>query len=191
MTAAIEQHRPGPGSRLAVRTAGRLPVLDTARLQLRAPRIYDFDAYAEILCSDRSEFLGGPFSRSDAWTSFAQSIALWLLHGHGLWTIDAETRPSAGFVVLGFAFNDPQPELRVFLTKAAEGHGYAFEAAHAARTHAFGELGWDSVMSHVATGNDRARKLMRTLGAKRDRAAQDAMDNADICIYRHRPKVPE
>ncbi|KMK68755.1 GNAT family N-acetyltransferase [Puniceibacterium sp. IMCC21224] len=189
MTAAAEQHRPGPGSRLAVRTAGRLPVLDTTRLQLRAPRIYDFDNYAAILCSDRAAFMGGSVSRADAWLNFTQYVAQWLLHGHGLWTIDAETRPSAGFVLLGYQFDDPEAELRIFLTDTSEGQGYALEAMTAARSHAFDELGWSSVVSYVNKGNERARKLMQALNAKRDRAAEEALGGADVCVYRHRPEV--
>ncbi|WP_417718432.1 GNAT family N-acetyltransferase [Salipiger sp.] len=189
MSAACEQHRPGPAARAAARLGGRIPALDTRRLQLRGPRIYDFDCYASILTSDRAQFMGGPLSRAQAWTDFTQYTALWLLHGHGLWTIDAQTRPSAGFVLLGYEYEDPEAELGIFLCEEAEGQGYAEEAMIAARGHAFGELGWDSVVSYVAHGNDRARKLMRKLGAKRDRAAEDALEDGATCVYRHRKEA--
>ena len=32
----------------------------TDRLILRAPKAEDFEAYAEIVCSDRGRFMGGP-----------------------------------------------------------------------------------------------------------------------------------
>ncbi|WP_430523011.1 GNAT family N-acetyltransferase [Ponticoccus litoralis] len=66
MIAPCEIHRPGPAARTAARLGGRLPVLDTRRLQLRGPRIYDFDSYAEILCSDRAGYMGGPMTRAEA-----------------------------------------------------------------------------------------------------------------------------
>ncbi|HBM59857.1 MAG TPA: N-acetyltransferase [Citreicella sp.] len=189
MTAPCERHRPGPAARAAARLGGRLPVLDTRRLQLRAPRIYDFDAYAAILMSDRAALMGGPYTRAQAWGAFTSHTALWLLHGHGLWTIDAETRPSAGFILLGYDHDTPEAELRVILSADAEGQGYATEAMEAARGHAFGDLGWDSVVSCVTKPNARARALMRRLGAKRDAAAEESLGDAELCVYRHRPEV--
>ena len=144
MIAPVEQHRPGPASRQAARIGGTIPSFNTRRLQIRAPRIYDFTAYADILCSERAALIGGPFTRAQAWAEFTRGTALWLLHGHGLWTIDAQTAPSAGFVTLGFAYDAAEPDLAILLAVTAEGHGYAQEALIAVRDHAFGTLGWDS-----------------------------------------------
>lgn len=185
VTAPCETHRPGPGARAAARLGGRIPQIDTRRLQLRGPRIYDFDAFAEIMTSDRACFMGGPFTREQAWAEFTQYTAQWLLHGHGLWTIDAQTRPSAGFVTLGFEYDDPEAELGIFLLDKAEGQGIAEEAMIAARDHAFRDLDWASVVSYVARDNQRCRKLMRKLGAKRDKAAEEALHDAETCVYRH------
>ncbi|CUH74814.1 GNAT family N-acetyltransferase [Tropicibacter naphthalenivorans] len=186
LKAPCENHRPGPGARAAARLGGRIPQIDTRRLQLRGPRIYDFDAYAEIMTSDRAAFMGGPFTREQAWGEFTQYTAQWLLHGHGLWTIDAQTRPSAGFVTLGFEYTDAEAELGIFLCAQAEGQGIAEEAITAARDYAFDTLDWSSVVSYIARDNDRARKLMRKLGVKRDRAAEEALDDAGAtCVYRH------
>lgn len=168
MTAPCEKHHAGPAARFAARLGGRVPVLDTRRLQLRGPRIYDFAAYAEILCSDRAEYMGGPFLREDAWADFSVYTANWMLHGHGLWTIDAATQPSAGFVLLGFEYDDPEPELGIFLTETAEGNGIAAEALKAARDYAFKELKWASVASFVDTGNARCIRLMEEVGGRRD-----------------------
>lgn len=189
MSAICERHRSGPAARVAARLGGRIPSLDTRRLQLRGPRVYDFDAYAGILCSKRAEHMGGPFSRARAWADFTNHTALWLLHGHGLWTIDAQTRPSAGFVLLGFDFHDTEPMLTIILSAEAEGQGYGEEAMIAVRDHAFGELAWDSVLSAVAMENERARKLMRKLGAKRDARAEEALGDETRCLYRHRKEA--
>ncbi|WP_417209333.1 GNAT family N-acetyltransferase [Antarctobacter sp.] len=184
MTAPCEQHTPGPGARAAARLGGRLPVLDTRRLQLRGPRIYDFDAYAGILCSDRAVHMGGPFSRDAAWADFTNYTACWLLHGFGLWTIDASTTPSAGFALLGFEYEDPEPEMGIFLTAEIEGEGYAFEALEAVRAHAFDVLGWDSVVSYVAPENARCIALMARLGARRDAYAEAELTDGTH-VYRH------
>lgn len=183
MTAPCEKHRPGPGARAAARLGGRVPAIDTRRLQLRAPRIYDFDAFAQIFCSDRAQYMAGPFSRADAWNQFTNYTALWLLHGHGLWTIDAAAQPSAGFVLLGYEYEDPEAELGIFLTASVEGQGIAQEALEAARGYAFDTLHWDSVVSYVEPANTRAIALMERVGAARDLTAET--DLPDTLVFRH------
>lgn len=186
MSAAVEKHRPGPGARNAARLGGKVPAIDTRRLQLRAPRVYDFDAYAKILCSDRAVHMGGPFTREQAWADFTNYTALWLLHGHGLWTIDAQTTPSAGFVVLGYEYEDPEAELGIFLLDEVEGDGIAFEAVTAARNYAFETLRWDSVVSYVDPQNQRCIALMERLQAERDTEAEADLED-DTLVFRHWP----
>ncbi|MBV2359719.1 GNAT family N-acetyltransferase [Thalassococcus sp. CAU 1522] len=190
MTAPVEQHRPGPGARTAARLGGKVPVIDTPRLQLRGPRIYDFDAFAEILCSDRAQHMGGPFSREAAWTDFAGYTALWMLHGHGLWTIDAQTQPSAGFVLVGYEYDDPEAELGIFLTETAEGQGIALEALEAARSYTFDNLRWTSVASFVDPENTRCIALMNRSGAERDRACEARLGDGTL-VFRHHAPNPE
>lgn len=184
MIAPCEQHRPGPAARSAARLGGRVPVIDTRRLQLRGPRIYDFDNYAKILCSDRAVHMGGPFSRAEAWGDFTNYCACWLLHGFGLWTIDAATQPTAGFALVGYEYDDPEPELGVFLTEEAEGTGIAAEALTAVRAHAFEHFGLDTLVSYVAPANDRCIALMTGLGACRDTTAEADLPGETL-VYRH------
>ena len=181
--AACEKHRPGPAARAAARLGGKVPVLDTRRLQLRAPRIYDFDAFASIMCSERATFMGGPISRAEAWSEFTNYTACWLLHGHGLWTIDAQVSPSAGFVLLGYEYDDPEAELGIFLTDTIEGQGIAEEALTAARDHAFDALKWDSVVSYVDPHNTRCIALMEKVGARLDVEAMETLEAT--LVYRH------
>lgn len=183
--APCEKHRPGPAARAAARMGGKVPVIDTKRLQLRGPRVYDFKAYADILTSDRAVFMDGPFTRAEAWSDFTNYVACWMLHGHGLWTIDAATTPTAGFVLLGFEWDDPEPELGIFLTEGAEGQGIALEALEAARDHAFRDLKWDSVVSYVASDNDRGNTLMKRAGARRDTEAEATLGDGHLHVWRH------
>jgi RimJ/RimL family protein N-acetyltransferase len=169
----------GAAARFALHLAGQLPTLTTERLILRAPRVTDFDAYAEIACSDRGAYLGGPMSREDAWLDFAQMTSTWLLQGHGLWTIGHAGR-IAGFVMLGFEPGDAEPELGFMLTARAEGCGLAFEAACAAKEHAFETLGWDTLFSYIDPANARAETLAARLGGKSD----GTRDGARIWRYR-------
>ncbi|MDJ0821670.1 MAG: GNAT family N-acetyltransferase [Paracoccaceae bacterium] len=169
---------------MAARLGGKIPVLDTKHLQLRGPRIYDFDAYARINCSNRAEYMGGPFSRAEAWTDFCQYTAQWLLHGHGMWTIDAQTTPSAGFVTLGFEYDDPEAELGIFVTEEIEGQSYAHEALEAALEHAFTTLRWPSVVSYVDPGNARCIALMERMSAARDATAEAELNDGTF-VFRH------
>ena len=145
-----------------------------------------FGAFAAILCSDRAEYMGGPLSRPEAWAEFANYTALWMLHGHGLWTIDCQFGPSCGFVLLGYEYDDPEAELGVFLTEEAEGQGFAQEAAEAVRSYAFDTLKWESVVSYVDASNTRCVALMERLGAFRDAQSEAALGRGTL-VFRHVP----
>ncbi|MCV2874285.1 GNAT family N-acetyltransferase [Defluviimonas sp. WL0050] len=185
MIHAWEQPSTGPAAAFAASLAAMIPVIETARLRLRAPHIGDFDDWAAIECSERGRYIGGPMSREDAWRDFTQATATWLLRGHGLWTVeDKADRVLLGFVLLGFEPGDREPELGFLFSEAAEGKGLAHEAANAARSHAFGALGWDTLVSYIVDGNDRSVRLADRLGATRDRASEVAFDDP-VLVYRH------
>ncbi|MCV3271781.1 GNAT family N-acetyltransferase [Roseobacter sinensis] len=173
MRFACETPRPGPAAAFALQLQGELPLLVTDRLLLRAPKVEDFEAFARIACSARGQYLGGPMTREDAWSDFTQMTATWLLHGHGVWTI-GRSGEIAGFVLLGFEPGDLDPELGFLLLPEAEGEGIAFEAATAARSHAFDSLGWTALVSYIDPANTRAQRLADRLGGVRDGMVEDA-----------------
>ncbi|WP_147110591.1 GNAT family N-acetyltransferase [Tateyamaria sp. syn59] len=182
MTFPCETPRTGAASLFAIALQGHLPTLATDRLLLRAPRVTDFDTYAQIACTDRGKHLGGPMTREDAWLDFSQMTSTWLLHGHGLWTI-GHAGDIAGFVLLGFEPGDPEPELGFMLTEQAEGMGIAQEAAQAALTHAFQTLGWSTLVSYIDPANARSIKLAQRLGGLPD--GEIAQDGDTALIYRY------
>ena len=176
---AHERALPGPAAAFAAALSARLPVLDTPRLRLRAPRLGDFDAWAEIFCGPAGPPLGGPFTRDQAFAEFAAAVGTWLLRGHGPWTVEPRDGGAAlGFVLIGFEPGDAEPELGFLFRPAAEGRGYALEAATAARDHAR-RLGLPSLVSYVAPDNRRALRLADRLGARRD----GVLDGAQV--WRH------
>ncbi|WP_299548721.1 GNAT family N-acetyltransferase [uncultured Tateyamaria sp.] len=182
MTLPCETPRNGPAALFAIALQGHLPTLSTDRLLLRAPRVTDFDTYAQIACSGRGEHIGGPMSREDAWTDFSQMTSTWLLHGHGLWTI-GHAGDISGFVLLGFEAGDQEPELGFMLTEKAEGMGIGFEAAQAALTHAFDTLGWSTLVSYIDPANARSIKLAQRLGGLPD--GEITEDGETTLIYRY------
>lgn len=188
MTAAIEIFRPGVAAQFAADLCDRIPVLHAGGATLRAPRLSDFDTYADILCTDRGRFMGGPMTREGAWADFANYTSLWLLHGHGLWALDTGADAPAGFVLLGLEWEDPEPELGIFLSAGAEGRGLARAACIAARNHAFDTLGWNSIVSYVDPANTRCIALMTGLGAQRDTASEGHFADPTL-IFRHHSKT--
>ncbi len=172
---------------LAARMAALIPVIETARCRLRAPRIDDFDAYAEIACSPRGRGIGGPMDRGAAWADFMQMCATWLLRGHGAWTVEGkDTDEVLGFVLIGFEPGDLEPELGFAFREPAEGRGLAYEAAAAARKHGFEALRLPTLVSYVSEFNDRSSRLAERLGARRDVAGEAALPPGGTTrIYRH------
>ncbi len=181
MTPRHEQSPQGAPAALAARITGPIPALETSRLTLRCPEARDFPAFAEILCGPRGKWIDGPMDRPDAWNAFAAMTAGWILHGHGPWTVvDHATDDALGFVIIGLEPGDREPELGYFFREAAEGRGFAQEAATAARSFARKTLALPSLVSYVDAGNTRSRALAERLGATLD---ADRIEGA--LVYRH------
>lgn len=160
---------PGPAASFAATLSGMLPEIETTRLRLRAPRLTDFDAWAEILTGPAAPHLGGPFDRDEAFVEFLASCGSWLLRGHGPWTVEPKQGGDVlGFVLLGFEPGDAEPELGYLFRPSAEGQGYATEAVQAARAHAFTALGMSRVVSYIAPENAASLRLARRVGAALD-----------------------
>lgn len=184
MTAAHERPLPGPAAAFAATLAAQLPVIETPRLRLRAPRLSDFDTWAEVFTGPTGPHLGGPFDRDDAFTEFAATCGLWLLRGHGVLTVEPRTEGDPlGFVLIGFEPGDDEPELGYLLRPAAQGQGYATEAARALRDHAFANLGMTRLVSYIDPENPTSARVVERLGASR---APD-MDGVQVWVHRKTP----
>lgn len=172
--------------------AEAIPVLETDRLILRAPRIEDWPALEPIWRTERGAFIGGPFDEEDAWLDFTQAVASWVLRGIGYWTVTRRTDGAVlGLCGLGQEYTDPEPEFGWLVTEAAEGHGYALEAASAIRDHLFAQ-GLPTCVSYVDADHGRSRRLAERLGAHRDTRAEAALpvETAGTLVYRHPAPEP-
>lgn len=158
----------GVEAEMAALHAGTIPALTTRRLKLSVPMVTDFDAYAEIVCTQRGAFVGGPMSREDGWYDFIQLASSWVLHGHGGWTVreTGDTEP-LGFVLLGLEPGDQTVELGFLFREMAEGRSIAFEAATAMRDWAFATYNWASLTSYIHAENARSQALAKRMGALR------------------------
>lgn len=183
MSVAHEHAVSGPAQSVADTIAAHVPVLSTLRLTLRAPRLPDFATYAQVACGPRATGIGGPSTRTQAWDDFMRMVGLWLLRGHGIWTL--EERVSAevvGFVLIGFEPGDQEPELGYLMAEAHEGQGYATEAARAVLAYAFGPMRLPTLASLIDPGNARSIALARRLGARLDGVVAGAQ------IWRYSPQ---
>jgi RimJ/RimL family protein N-acetyltransferase len=183
----------GPSADLAAAVAAAIPVINTPRTRLRAMRLADFGAWADILCSDRAWGMDGPYARDEAFDEFAITTAFWQLHGFGFWTItDRTTDAVLGFCGLNMEVSNREPELGYFLTEEAEGRGLAREAVAAALAWAR-TRGLPSLVSYIDPENDRSIAVATALGAVRDPQAEAdfaGTDDSDISVWRHRMEGP-
>ena len=162
-----------------------IPTLETERLILRAPRMDDFEAYAEFNASDRSKGVGGPYNRAKAWSRQCALIGQWQMRGYGRWMLEEKTTGKPMGVVGIYHPDDwPEAEIGWSLFADAEGKGYAFEAALASRSYAYDVLGWSTIISLTMDGNDRSEALARRMGATNEGIFQHP-ELGPLTVWRH------
>ncbi len=162
-----------------------IPVLQTERLTLRAPRWDDFDAYAAFRASDRAKLLGGPYTRAQAFDQLAEIIGHWTLRGFGRWMVaDRETDQPLGIVGLFYPEDWPEPEIAWSVFEAGEGRGIAYEAAMASRAYAYDTLGWTTAVSLIDPSNTRSVSLARRMGCM-DGETYDHPTYGTLHVWRH------
>lgn len=162
--------------------------LHTRRLLLRRLAAEDVEPAISFFASDRSHHVGGPKSEGEAWRAFATFMGHWDIRGYGLFAILPHGQQTAvGIAGAWNPVNWPEPEIGWQIwSPQFEGRGIAFEAAHAARAHAYRTLGWTGCVSYIAHGNDRSTRLAERLGAKLDPTAATP-EGKDLLVYRHPP----
>lgn len=121
------------------------------------------------------EFFPHPYHREQADEVAARLRAQLDRDGYGWWVAEIKRgSPFAGVVALQdvpfqAAFT-PAKEIGWRFAHAFWGRGYATEAAAAALSFAFDELGWSEVVAMTAALNVRSQRVMQRLGMTHDPA---------------------
>jgi RimJ/RimL family protein N-acetyltransferase len=164
-----------------------IPTLETDRLILRAPREEDFRAEFGFYDSEASRFVGGPLRPDQIWRQQATIMGHWMFRGYGYWAVDhKDTGDYLGRVGLWFPEGWPEREIGWTLLPAAQGNGYATEAALCLRAHAYETLGWDTAISLIDPANAASQAVARRLGASKERDYEHPNFGA-MEIWRHLP----
>lgn len=165
--------------------------LETPRLVLRPPAASDIDAAVAFFADDRSTYVGGPLDAGRGWRAIASLAGHWTFMGYGPYVLESrETGEPLGHCGPWHPGDWPEAEMSWSIwSAAAEGRGYAFEAATRVLDHIFTDLGWASAPSYIDPSNARSIALATRLGATRDRNATlpARFADLDLCVYRHAP----
>lgn len=166
----------------------KIPTIETERLILRGWRESDLDGYFELLSDEEAmTFLGGVRTRHDAWRSIAGAIGHWALKGFGLFCVEEKQSQSCiGFCGPLCPEGWPDNEIGYGLQRSAQGKGYGTEAANAALTYAYRDLGWTTAISLIDPANSASQNIAKKLGAHKEQENVEVTHfTADI--WRHLP----
>jgi len=159
-------------------------VLRTGRLWLR-PVAYGDLAELVRLKADPLVFavmLGGVRTPEQTSRELADDIAFWGQHGVGMWTV----RVADGEMFVGLVGLHGRPDgrgiaLRFALHAAAQGRGYASEAAGAALRFAHERAGLERVIAVARATNIGSRQVLGAIGMmQRDRYERDGYE---VLVY--------
>lgn len=165
------------------------PVVETDRLILRAPQASDVEPSIAFLMTDRSQYMGGPYTRFQGWRTMGHFIGHWVMRGYGLFVFcDKTTGQPLGATGPFFPEGWVEPEFGWSCwSPEAEGTGLVHEAAQAARGWAYDSLGWTTAVSYIDPDNARSIALAERLGARLDpQAGVPDLDGWEgTLVFRH------
>jgi RimJ/RimL family protein N-acetyltransferase len=173
-------------------------VIETERLLLRLPRPEDAEQLLEFVSDDEvMRPIGGEAGDIEqAQESVERWIRRWERDGVGQFAVDLDgvligrvgllvwdtrTWTTASYADAG---EQAETEIGWALTRRFWGHGYATEAARAAREWAYAERGLDRLISMIAPENLRSQRVAEKLGARVEKRIELAEHGpADVWLH--------
>lgn len=144
---------------------GSIPVLETERLILRAPRLGDAKVLAALAndkrIAENTRRIPHPYKRSDA-DDFISAVNVPGPDGEVAFMITLRDGPVIG--ACGIAMQDGAPDVGYWLGVKYWNKGYATEATRAVIDFAFTELGHDSLSAGARVTNPASRRILEKCG---------------------------
>jgi RimJ/RimL family protein N-acetyltransferase len=140
-----------------------IPVLETERLVLRAPRLEDAKAVAQLAndrrIAENTARIPHPYGLADAERFFA---CVNQPDGEMAFLI---TREGVVLGACGIAMPEREaPEIGYWLGVPFWGHGYAIEAVRAMIDHAFADLDFEALQAGARVTNPASRRVLEKCG---------------------------
>ncbi len=177
-----------PSKETAVDAQGLIPVLETERLILRAPRIEDLDAFIALRAEFREHHAMPPDLSpvETCWRRLLATVGHWVVVGYGYWALeDKENGHFAGEVGFGEFKRALSPDLGAApeagwaLARWAQGRGLALEALAAVHRW-IAARGVARTVCMVSVGNDRSMRLAAKLDYRQ--YARARYDQSDVVL---------
>lgn len=149
------------------------PTIETDRTILRAHRLDDFNAYAEMWADPViTRFIGGRArTREETWIRLLRYTGMWPLIGYGFWAIEEKATSrligEAGFHDLKrdlVPSIDGTPEAGWALIPSTHGKGVATEVVGGIHEWAKGRPGFDRTVCIIDPENGASLAVARKLG---------------------------
>jgi RimJ/RimL family protein N-acetyltransferase len=166
--------------------------LRTERLVLRRWAATD-EAQMVAINSDPAvtEYLNRRMDAAATASFLARTADHWAAHGFGHWAVEPTEGPLAGSLIgfVGVAYPTflpelaDRPELGWRLSSSSWGHGYATEAALAARDDAFTRLGLPDLISIIHPDNTRSRRVAEKAGMSVERQVHNEVLGRDVDVW--------
>ena len=142
-----------------------IPVLETKRLALRAPRLEDAKAVAALVndrrIAENVARIPHPYKKTDAESFIAGANKP---GGEAVFLITLHDDTIIGACGLTMTDKEPVPELGYWLGVKYWGKGYATEALHAVIDYAFTDLGYPSLTAAARVTNPLSRRVLEKCG---------------------------
>jgi RimJ/RimL family protein N-acetyltransferase len=144
---------------------GSIPVLETERLILRAPRLGDAKVLAALAndkrIAENTRRIPHPYRRSDA-EDFIASVNVPAPEGEVAYLITLRDGTVIG--ACGIAMQDNVPDVGYWLGVKYWNKGYATEATRAVIDYAFTELEHDTLSAGARVTNPASRRILEKCG---------------------------
>ncbi len=164
-------------------------MIQTERLTLRPYTVADYDAYAAMVADPIVvRHAGAPMTGEEAWMRLLRFIGHWSVFGHGLFAVLDRTTGQylgeTGFVDFRREVAtrlDTIPEAAWVFTRAAQGKGYAHEAAAAAHRWIDEHHAPPATQCMISPANQQSIRLAEKLGYR----PHDRPHYRDQDVYRY------